>query len=694
MKNCPACGAEVEEGDKKCHICDYIFKVEKEQAEEPPKISNILDDVRKRIQNLRESSTAQGIDESSEAAIEKESADSTDAKDTSDEPIEEEIPRTEIAPESPEPIGFDEPHIEVFETEVEADDIDVFEESEVIGEEEFPLQEEIVEIPVKQVEEPEIPVRMGYKISPTERIVEKRRGANGKKVAAAIAVAAILIFASWFFFFNEQDPIVLRIDGDFREWDDVTTYDSLSFFESDNEDIIFLDCGVQYQDEQVFWYFATWEELYFHASQVTSYSLLIDADGKANTGFSLLEYFGADVMATISGSGGTRLSESVSIFTDGDQLNWSAWSTTLTSLTVAAQYDQAETSFPVPLGIPFSEEDARFVAVSYDGVSIPSMTPVFALEPGVLVVTQNSRIQSATSVVPQSPGEEIMLLYLSGYGEVYPVLSVDPVMTNLTMSGSLSAPWNHVNDIRVGTYLIVMSNTEDVAIGAQIGAEVTPDSFITEYPSVMVIGRPAIGYINQIPANITIDGCFADWSLLRSDQASVAVTNDDINLTFLAQELHDDQLSFYVEVLGDILAGTFIPVGKSIAGPNKTIIPSPNTDIRVTGEDIFRIYIDLDPSADTGAQSPAEGGEIEPDFLIEISGKNGIVTQTALYSWNANWTLESVSAVSTATDGKRIEIGISQQDLGDLSEAMFLVESEDWKGNKDYTQEFDISISS
>lgn len=667
MVNCPSCGSPLEDGQKICPKCGATVDLSS-ISKEPSKTKN--EDLSKQMEEMR-----QRIRHLSQRYTEKEQIPSEPKSEApvASPAIEEKVTETKI-----------DEKVEVGDIEVEAKDVDV----------------EIKEEEKKQFQATEIQKHIGrgainglgldfpeskkywkeeksdeYTATPSKR---KSKILKWQTVVA-IVVVAVIISASILVILSFPGPSSPQVDGNFDDWADITTYGS--FYESDNPSLDFWDNGAQFDNGRVYWYFLTDGNIYESASEVTSYILLIDSDGLSQTGFTVNQYFGADLMAMISGCDGDLISASLSKFNSLDVMNWSAWSR-VSSLNVQVVEYQAECSFYVPSEISFSQSNARFISVSSNGVDRPSITPVFALEPGVLIVTQQSLV-SSSGQIEISSGEEILELHVRGFGELLSVESINPVIENASMSGQLSASWNTYSEMYLGTTLSVFADLSATSQGSKVTAYVTPDSITTEFPSVMIIGDPAIGYAGEMPSGIVIDGCFSDWTLTFIDLDPIPIVNEDVDIRKSAADSDSSDAFFYAEVMGDILAGAFVPVQKSVQGqPGQGSSGVPLE--RVTGEDVLNIYIDVDPTFDSGAPSPVPGETIRPDYLIEIEGRNGEIKQKTLSQWEDDWTRMGSTGIEAAKDSSRIEVGISKNLLGgNLSQVEILFETTDWQGYGD-----------
>jgi hypothetical protein len=643
MKICKSCGAELDDKEAKCPICDYSFTVAEaptEKAEvQGEEVSSLLKDVRARIQQLA------GIS-------------------PKEEPGEPEPPTGETE-------AGTEPSVEE-EAEEEQEGALTIESRPVRGELQIPGMMK------KEDKGPKKPDKLGYKISAEPA---GRKGGRRKAVVAAsvIIVVVILLFASWYFLSATSSSTEPSIDGSFGEWTDVVKYQS--YFKSDNGDIDFDESAVLYSEGSVYWYFSTYGTLFNIATQtsplISTYSLFIDADGDPDTGFSLIQGFGADDVLMISGSSGQENSSLTKLyeFVGPDSRNWSSWKV-LDSIVVGRMGDKVETSFKTPSY--FNDTRARFMAFSYDGISIPSATLPFSLTPGILLIQQVSLVKP-NGLIISDMNQPLLNVVLKGYGGALPISKIRPSVSGITETYNLgSVDWNE-SEMAVGRTLIFSVNTSSISPGTLVEAEITISSVVSDYRSVFITGEPARGYVTSMPSGFVIDGFFKEWTNLSDDLNDVSQpANPDIDIVQTGNETASLKTYFYLDVLGRMMDGILIPVEKRI--PSPTTLATPWSSERITGEDVVRIYLDTDPGGPNGSQSPLNGSSMKPDLMIEICGKNGMIYEKVINYWTTGWYANSTIGLQVAFHDKMLEIGVFSVDLTSATYAIIMT---DWLGNND-----------
>ena len=136
---------------------------------------------------------------------------------------------------------------------------------------------------------------------------------------------------------------------------------------------------------------------------------------------------------------------------------------------------------------------------------------------------------------------------------------------------------------------------------------------------------------------INVDGNPSDWSGISGYAQTQYVPVDNVNITNYRSVLKDNVLSFLIQVKGSALGDT-------------------------SGMDSFYTFVDGDGSKTTGYRLPDMGA----DFMIEVSGANGVVNASAFSSFNDNnpggndnWSAwQGVGSVVSAASGSFLEFQI------------------------------------
>jgi len=678
MKLCPSCGAELEDEVTKCSICDHVFK-KVVQAEATPAIEDV--DVTRKLEEMK-------------AKIEQL------AKGVASEPAPAQQPTGSLNIQPPLPPQEEEIYEEPIEQVAPAPP----KAEEIIEEEEMVEYEEVVEEtspvsrmainnlkfpPTSQQKTPG-PEKVAYKITATET---KKSGISRRQGAAAVIVVFVLILASWFVLMNRPSSDTPNIDGMFDEWSTVVKYSS--YYQSNDPDLKFTECTVQFYQGGVYWYFQTSGDLYKTSDHITTYALFVDSDGNPSTGFPLVRDFGADLVAQISGTGGQKVPSSCALlrFNDTDALNYSSWAYVQT-LVIGSIAKQAETAFTAPDS--FSAANARFMAVSYDGVATPSATLPFALKPGIFLIEQSSLV-GASCTIQVGAVSPMLKVVVKAFGSRLDTAEIRPTFTGVTQTKNLGPlVWTDDNEMLSGRTFNVAVNTSGSTPGTFITATMTLEEVITEYGSVAVIGGIAKGYVGSFPTGIKIDGCFADWTGFKNDIGDVVpVTNKDIDIRRVSHEYDSLTAYFYIDAMGTMMNGSLIPAEKKQLLPVGGTGGSGGPQKRITGEDVLQIYLDVDPTANSGAPSPLNGTAIRPDYMVDVRGRNSVIDSKILKRWvGGEWAPFPQTAISVGNDDHRIELSLVKSYFvnSSLNNPDIAFVMSDWSGTSDNLTESGIVI--
>lgn len=646
MKACPSCGAELEDNLTKCPICDFVFGTpSKETVTSSPQevyVPGKLEEIRARIQRLAGISPKERPEGTGESVAEK---------DLSEEPEEAFEPEVETPEEEVEGSASIRPRLT-------GDDL-------------------VIPGLTKKKKEAAEPEKMGYKISAPP--INKKRRRRIRIAVASVVIVVLIVFAYWYFFISAPTEVLPNIDGYFDDWKGIVKYQSYS--SSENKALNFKETAVQSNGDKIFWYLSMDGALFSSSSAttpvITTYALFVDSDGNPATGFLLEKGFGADLFVGISGSSGAKNNSLTKMyeFQGNDQLNWSSWKIE-DSIVIGNFGQKVETSFVTPptLNTTF----ARFTAVSFDGISRPSATLPFSISPGILVIKQESAI-NPNGVITSGLNQPILQLNLSGYGVALPISKITPTVTGLSGSQILGpVDWNE-SEMSSGWTLMFTANTSTLAAGQHISVAVRPSDVVTEYPSVVILGKEASGYVTYLPSTVAIDGYFHDWSNKFEDVSSLNHTvNKDVDIMKIGNETVSSYSFFFIQVKGEMMNGSFIPILERIPSPTVNIDPSSSE--RITGEDIVRIFIDVDPTNGSGAPSPVNGSGIIPDYMIEICGKGGIIEEISVKHWVSGHYQNSAITAKAAISGGELEVSCT---LGNLQNAEFAIVTIDWIGESD-----------
>ena len=678
MKLCPSCGAELEDEATKCSICDHTFDVvvqaEAKPAADDTAVALKLEEMKAKIEQLAKVATPEPP--SPQQPVEPQEDHLHLPSQEKEEAHEEEVEQPEPSPTEAEPV----------EKEIEDEGEVVVEESRLVSRGTAGPQR----VPSPGPQKASGPEKVAYKITATET---QKPGVSKRQVTVAVIVVIILVIASWFVLMSSPAAETPTVDGMFNEWSKTVKYSS--YYQSSNPDLTFTECAAQLYKGGVYWYLKTSGDLYKTSDEITTYALFVDSDGSPSTGFPLAQDFGADFVAQISGSGGQKIPSSCALlrFAGTDYLNYSSW-VFVQSLAIGSIGKQAETSFTAPASLTMAS--ARFIAVSYDGVSTPSATLPFAFKPGILLIEQSSLVDSS-GTVPIGAASPVMKVVIKAFGSNLETSEIRPTFTGVSQTKDLGPlVWTNDAEMQSGRTFEVAINTSGSSPGTFLTATMSAETVVTDYGSVTVLGRTAKGYAGSYPTGIKIDGCFADWKTFQNDLGDVVpIPNKDIDIRRVSHGYDTLTAYFYLDTMGAMMNGSLVPAEKKQLLPAGGPSGSGGPQKRITGEDVLQIYLDIDPAANTGAPAPLNGTAIRPDYMVDVRGRNGVIDSKILKRWvGGDWVPLPQSAINVGNDDHRIELSLVKSFIlnSSLNNSNVAFVMSDWSGISDNLTESGIVI--
>src|SRR5207249_1566939 len=171
---------------------------------------------------------------------------------------------------------------------------------------------------------------------------------------------------------------------------------------------------------------------------------------------------------------------------------------------------------------------------------------------------------------------------------------------------------------------------------------------------IIIRGGPVRAYVVAPPSTVRVDGLFADWiGRDQTDSDPLPVKNPDVNILRYGAAVNTSAAYFHVAVAGDLMAGRVpdrfvrLSPGQGGNGSSGPPIPLP----RRTGEDILRVYVDLNSTDTFGV--PVDG--IYADYSLEVRGVAGRITSQNLYAWTGSWSPIPSSGVALAKNATDVE---------------------------------------
>ncbi len=451
---------------------------------------------------------------------------------------------------------------------------------------------------------------------------------------------------------------LVTIDGKFKDWNKMNEYLDASMCGDAPLDISSFSIAF---DESDFYFRFNVQGALLSRATVDRYFAFLDSDANAATGYSF-GGIGADYAVEAFGSSagwGVQTAK----FAGADQSNWSAFATIGGG---HAESVGTEAEVQGVLDAKLAVGDVRVRMATMSGSDIADVcAPTVDGVHGALVVRQaaldSAGIISSTSLMTHT-------LIATGGDVAYSGITVaatsvavsQPVGSSVADSGSATIP---------------VIATSAPANATFVKAAVSSVAMTTG--TCAIIGSGLAAYYAEAPTTIAVDGAFADWNGVAKTSDTVGdVSNSNIDIIEEAAATQAASLFAYVKFGGTPMAGMTIPSTRTISsggsggggGSGVSALP------KVNGEDVCRIYID-------SAVGGSSIGGIQADYMMELRGKNGVVTSKRLLAWPG---LASLGTISAEAGASAMEAGVPFASIGSpTGTVQMFVETTDWERNAD-----------
>jgi len=514
-------------------------------------------------------------------------------------------------------------------------------------------------------------------VGPSRRV---RYAAIASGTLVAIVIAALLFVPVP----GPTSPI--SIDGSFDDWGPVPRFDAAT--QAANPDVSIAQYASLVDRDSLYLFASTQGVTFGDSVGYDAAYFLIDADGNASTGFSFAG-LGADSVVDVFGGNRALAGARLYAFPPGAEVNWSQRQPRGSVL--AASSDQGvearvsrydldrfnSTSFRIQVYMDdFRGESSRGLArLGPEGggvlLEVSSLTPVLNAGPTALFT-----IRVRVLGIPAATTWTVSSIQWNATPGVFVSLSAESVTLTQgqpapVITGSVSAP-----GFLPGQFLQI-----------DVTGAYASDGASKKLP-VFVHGGPVRAYFVSSPAVVRIDGLFADWiGRDVADSDPDPVNNSDVNIIRYGAAVDASTAYFHVAVAGDLLAGAVPerivpwPPGQ---GGNTSGRPIPLP--RQTGEDVLRVYIDLNATDTAGSWI----GEIYADYLFEIRGEGDRVTSRSLYVWSSGWTNVPLPSVALAKNDAEIEGSLAVGPTTSRTRMVFA--ATDWSGIGDATPPVNATV--
>lgn len=502
------------------------------------------------------------------------------------------------------------------------------------------------------------------------------RAISPSRISLVIIIAFIIVVPASFFFLAYEEPVYtgFRVDGSFTDWEAAVLYSDPATNPVPGLDITACSAERGGTGDKAFIYVRAAGPL-MATTNIDSVLAFMDSDGDASTGYSV-EGIGADYAAEVYGWNGSMQGRQFGTFAGQDQANWSAWSWR----GMPAAMSGAEMEIEIPgIAVPQNREHGIVLMTRRGGAISETCAAELSIGKGALVVEQ----------VPADTGgiiaaDHVMDLKLTARGKAVNVTSIQ--FTSSAAPAVAGLPVQVQADQTVT--LQVSVPLTGLANGTLVTAKV---SGVTCSGKARITGTGLAAYAHAAPSGIAIDGAFGDWHAnvqgMVADADDAANPNIDVREHAAVNSTSDAFFYIRVDDSGAVLGGCEAPHALAKPRPSQggqgNGTPGTPTPIpRVGGEDVARVYIDT-----VAGGQDVEG--IGADYLIEITGKNGKVRSSGLYSLSPRVRIADVTA---ANHGPEMEMGVDLADIGFGGTLEYVIQTTDWSGEGDSIAPSAISV--
>ncbi|TET89105.1 MAG: tetratricopeptide repeat protein [Methanomassiliicoccales archaeon] len=407
------------------------------------------------------------------------------------------------------------------------------------------------------------------------------------KVFLIPLLAVVLLTVPLFVVTSPSTGDMITIDGQFNDWNrQLVTQMNPSGIIDPNVDI--TQASVVKSSSRIFFYV---EVLGYMLQGSTPMGIgdvvqiFIDSDREYQTGYQL-RGLGADYMVEVFGiSNGVRASVLKEYSLTGSENDWNRW-TSKGKVNAAVGLSEMEVSVGLrSLGDDVTSVLALFHTLSWDGDQDFSDL-VLSESGGVLSILQRSAIASDTLT---GLDQNLLNIELYAYNRDVTISSLQVDILGSVQSSEISSLKLISEQSQLLDQTIYSQNPatfafdsivipKDSSISLDVRADIVGNTGSTVgavIPSSSSIGLGEdaatvsyissirdLGYVGQIPSQITIDGGFIDWvNCTNSDDTGEQSLKGDSNIDIACYDdaTGGNSLFVYYDVLGRIMAGTNVP---------------------------------------------------------------------------------------------------------------------------------------
>jgi len=432
---------------------------------------------------------------------------------------------------------------------------------------------------------------------------------NRWKMCLIPLIAIALLFTQFMMPPGEKPVYKINIDGDFADWNGLTT--SVGQRAALNPSIDIYNVGVENNKDYLSFYIETKDNILEGGDgTVDTFYIFIDCDLDYDTGYKL-NHLGADYLVFIYGKNGNVMKSSLKAFDDSrSQNDWGGWSN-VAGINAAANGNQLETQVNwealggeerIVEAVFYSqsyaqEEDfADYVASNAKGI-LNVKTKSVATE--VITGTDNPLLELELTAIKADMKLTELEIELLGTAETSELSKIKlfsqeegllteriPISKYITFR--LDTPLEIAEDTI--KQLIITADVKDSS-GHTLGASIQSPRDVMVEEGIVSIGKiPSaneLGYLGFVPTEPTIDGGFSDWIDSKTDSDASTVSNPNINIQNYNTTTYSSNIYFYLSVESNLMNGTPVPFWNRIVGATS---PSGPPD-----SDLDRMTDDVDP---------------------------------------------------------------------------------------------------
>lgn len=466
---------------------------------------------------------------------------------------------------------------------------------------------------------------------------------------------------------------LITIDGSFADWASVPQFDAAT---SARDADVSLDRYAAFLDRDALFLFASMRGATLgDATDLDGVFFLVDADGDPATGFSF-DGLGADGVVEVFGGHHEVEGARLYSFPEGSEVNWSQRQGG-GAVRAAASAQGLEAMVSTYDLERFRPTDYRIAVYADDFQGLSSRSTAFLVPTGGSILAEVAPLASLLGSSPTDLFEvrvRALGLPAGATWSVSDLTTASPPGVSVSLSPesvtlTLSQP---------EAVLTASVSAQGFFPGDAIDVEVTG---ATAPQPVVVRGSVVRAYVLAAPPLVRIDGLFADWNGNDdADSDSTPVNNSNVDIVQYGAAVDASRVYFHVAVDGSLFEGR-VPQSlvRSFSGPSGNGTTRPIPLPRVTGEDLLRVYVDVDAAEADGFPI----GGIRADFLFEVRGESGRIRSRTLSAWNASWTPIPLASAALAKDATDLEGSLSVSPTTNRTQVVFAMT--DWSGIGDTT---------